>query len=1325
MSRTDLDKLLGYLNLSSGGADPQFARQLNAAFGALERQPDPTPAWQRLGSQLSKTLASMTGASGAFASTEQAAAVIRLVFDRLLPAYRRFHRDLLAHQSDEDLFRPFFLAKACQAVIRQEPPWEEDERIVDGAIRALNDFIGHRPVAVLRTEQKIEPYPHEWVCPIALYLDGAGVAAGRYHDLVTAALEVLRRTDRGVLDRACFDPDLLGELALDPRAYDFDHPVHKRPNYHFGQWDPHTIDNSGRYRRFALQAVTVDALLARVDEAPGNSRAELLAEAAAVLAGTMLMASGLSGSGPDTYDSGTTLTTLLPRIAAYRDKFYASLVETMPGAHGERLRSEAGQLKQPFGAARQDLNARLARLRAFQLQQVHLARLFAAMGNLEASSRRATVVAVASARMLSEIDGRITIGRLATEQGNVAAAAQRLAEVDDLLDRAIQCGAMVDPWNILGFQGQFSLFPAMENSVRDHRVDVLVHIVARLLGLYVLAAAEAAAAGEQDVLDDLLARLARQAQWWDRFATLDVSGVHSISGRESVDAAMAVAEALAAWRGAGESAGDIAFWRQHVGAFQSPKAYALVIATLLANRDSSASMALLIAWLSEAEQVPLAEGEDSFHRLAVAWLAAVTGADESRADVAVPAPPSLASPGALATRLFDYIEANAGELWEPPRAAWESIADDALATDSDEEDPFQAAYEGVTYRDSTDDGNQGETLEEGEAASDYELDLEAARLRTHLAFVGTISHLRQLAAASATRPEHGQAAETTGAGGVPAATLAAQLPHAQRVARGLAQLLLAVHRFRIPQPSAAHASMIEYDRRQRVKEGLLADVVAAAVEAARAVRLLRAASADEQPQPHAPPDEPATASGPRAEALATPVLRAILQRDREAARRAFPALREELAAQPILYVPLARGGDPAQLLATQSTKQLLVDLFQALPRLGLLAESCQLIAVAAAMERNRPKGDRAITEFDRLFAVGYRALVEGIVDCAEGWGGRGRKRGDDATTDADLVECLQLATEPLLRRWLEHSRSVRLSTLERLADAERWNEIVDFIGAYGGDLFTQRFMNLGNLRAIADQGADAWLKALADEADADELPRLIGELDRRIPRSAAAERLQTIVEAIIENHGAYKDFNTTTTQSDRGEMLYTLLDFLRLKASYGRVCWNIRPVVAAHEILMRRGRLAAAELWRRALAERTSDAADWHLARLVELTEKYRMRLASVADHLAERFVRPLAVDRLRALVAPAIRDQRAGKSGGAFALLEQEIAEFAEQPTGSGLEVPAWLAALEEEAARAQAGDGDNGEEAISLAQRLPPARLPVADVLRQLREWEGPRGE
>ena len=205
-----------------------------------------------------------------------------------------FHRDLLFHQSENSLFGPFFLGRAAEALLAQGAPWDEAQRITKGAIARLNDYIGHRPVAALES-QRHQPYAHEWVRPLPLYVRGAGVAMGPHQPVVAAALELLAETDADLLRAAHFDPQLLDELAIDPRAYDFDHPANKRPNYHFGQWDPHHIDGQGRYRRFVVQQVTLDALMERVENPAGLPQEEVVFEAAAVLAGTMLMASGVSG----------------------------------------------------------------------------------------------------------------------------------------------------------------------------------------------------------------------------------------------------------------------------------------------------------------------------------------------------------------------------------------------------------------------------------------------------------------------------------------------------------------------------------------------------------------------------------------------------------------------------------------------------------------------------------------------------------------------------------------------------------------------------------------------------------------------------------------------------------------------------------------------------------------------------------------------------------------------------------------------------------------------------------------------------------------------
>ena len=62
--------------------------------------------------------------------------------------------------------------------------------------------------------------------------------------------------------------------------------------------------------------------------AAGCRTKQVLFEEAAVLAGTMLMGSGVSGNRPDAHDSTVTLATLVQQIAVYRDAFYEQLLRS-------------------------------------------------------------------------------------------------------------------------------------------------------------------------------------------------------------------------------------------------------------------------------------------------------------------------------------------------------------------------------------------------------------------------------------------------------------------------------------------------------------------------------------------------------------------------------------------------------------------------------------------------------------------------------------------------------------------------------------------------------------------------------------------------------------------------------------------------------------------------------------------------------------------------------------------------------------------------------------------------------------------------------------
>ncbi|MCG8449249.1 MAG: hypothetical protein MI725_06690, partial [Pirellulales bacterium] len=233
-----LEDVVGYLNFSSGASDPKFLHQLNQLYRSLEAAGQHENSLPQLCAWLHTTIERLHSGGGPFAEVAQAQAIVRFLEKELLPAYREFHRNLLFHQQEADLWRPFFVGKACEELLRQGSPWDETERIVTGALEQLNDYVGYRPLPTLASGDTAEPYAHEFVRPIPLFIRGAGVQVGRYERIIQMALDILQNTDEDILARAWFDLERLDEIALDPRAYDFDHPVNRRPNYHFGQWDP-------------------------------------------------------------------------------------------------------------------------------------------------------------------------------------------------------------------------------------------------------------------------------------------------------------------------------------------------------------------------------------------------------------------------------------------------------------------------------------------------------------------------------------------------------------------------------------------------------------------------------------------------------------------------------------------------------------------------------------------------------------------------------------------------------------------------------------------------------------------------------------------------------------------------------------------------------------------------------------------------------------------------------------------------------------------------------------------------------------------------------
>jgi hypothetical protein len=1295
--------VLGHLNFSDGRPEPRWQRQLDDAFAFFDRRGDAAP-WTSLLDWLGERLRQLhAGGVSAFRDVAQAEEVL-LRIREVLDAYKSYHTDLLGHLSDRDLFGPFFLVRVAEAVLARRARGNGGDFVADVLVR-LNDFVGHRPVAILETRPQGEPYEHERHRPMPVYLRGTGVASGPYHDIIQRALDILRQTNPSLLAEAHLDLDLLDELAIDLRAYDHGHPVNRRPNYAFGEWDPHHIDNQGRYRRYVARKVTIDALLSRLEESGPGTRDERLTEAAAVLAGTILMATGVSGAGPVAHDSATTLATLLPQIARYRDAFYEQLLSRLSGTHAARLRQEQQTTRQPFGAARQHLNAWLARHRATQMQQRYLSLLFASMGYPEAARVEARRIPAVSVRLMSEILGRLASGQVEADRGELSVAASRLPEVEDLLKRGIACGAFADPWNILGFQGLFPLSAAREDSVRDPRIDELVQVIEQIFNLYARLMSEAAASGDSGLVQSLGRDLRRLGEWWDQFATADVSDVRRVHGGEASSSANEVADALTRWRDRGEATADLTFWRRQLDRFHSPKAFALVVDTLLRKGDYRSSLALLINWVGQAEQVPLEDGHYSYHTLALRWMLALTRPEETEkvaGPMAAPLPPAAERPGLIA-RFFDYLEANAEEYWHPP--SLEVRGDDE--EEEEEDDLYGAAYEDVTYQDSTDAGEDEGSIVDGGPLEEFDLEEESERLEKRLRFLATLARLWQVAARAVPAAAATQAAASDEASWP--LTVANWRAAAHTKQQRLLDLLDAIHGYPLPEPSGDYESLVEYDRRRVVREQLLYATISTCLDMSLAVGALRGACDSLGVEAT---DAPPTAEW---EADAIRLEQALFRGDQAAARTAMRSFMDAFRGEPLLFTPLTEGGSPRAILRVRIAQTVLRALLANLPRLGLLRETYDLLRAARGMEQAQPTRGRGVTEFNHFFQAAYQAVVESVIEAAAAWPA-------EQGGDQPLVDLLERLTAPFLSLWIEHSRTLQLSVLETIGGDAEWRGMVGFVQRYGGELFHARFMTLANLRGILHRGVSAHLDYLQEHPDPLHPLRLLDDVGRSLRREDAVRRLETVLQAVVENYEEYKDYNTTTTQSDYGENLHVLLEFLRLKVAYERHAWQFKPLVLAHEVLARHNRGQTAVLWEESLTRFTQDLARQHLEQLARLEKGRGVRLSTISDRLHERFVKPLALDRLCARIEPAMNDARAREaSRPAFERLQQELAEYTATPFGVGLDVPYWLRRLEMEVHRVQATQTTIAVLAESHF-RIPRHPLSYEDVQRQLRGWERP---
>ena len=113
------------------------------------------------------------------------------------------------------------------------------------------------------------------------------------------------------------------------------------------------------------------------------------------------------------------------------------------------------------------------------------------------------------------------------------------------------------------------------------------------------------------------------------------------------------------------------------------------------------------------------------------------------------------------------------------------------------------------------------------------------------------------------------------------------------------------------------------------------------------------------------------------------------------------------------------------------------------------------------------------------------------------------------------------------------------------------------------------------------------------------------------------------------------------------------------------------------------------------------------------------MRLRTIRDRLEERFIKPLVIERLCALVGPAMEEAEEDEGSPTFTLFERALSEVAADAVGVGLDVPNWLEQLESEVGRIRASKSRLSVMAEET-MRIPRREMALADFQRQLAELD-----
>jgi len=158
-----------------------------------------------------------------------------------------------------------------------------------------------------------------------------------------------------------------------------------------------------------------------------------------------------------------------------------------------------------------------------------------------------------------------------------------------------------------------------------------------------------------------------------------------------------------------------------------------------------------------------------------------------------------------------------------------------------------------------------------------------------------------------------------------------------------------------------------------------------------------------------------------------------------------------------------------------------------------------------------------------------------------------------------------------------------------------------------------------------------------------------------------------------------------TTQSDYGQNLHILIDFLRLKCEYQRRHWMLKPFFLVHRCLINWQLWDLAEIWEETVESHFQGWSEVFVKKYNRIRNSHGIHLPGLFETLNKGLGFPLAMQHVLGLVRHVIRELETGQTGPTLARLRERIRSFGTFHVRYGFQRPEWIDDLENAIQRAQ----------------------------------------